>query len=297
MLGAIESLLSAVVADRMSGGAKHNPNTELFAQGVANIASPLFGGLPATGAIARTATSIRSGARTPVAGMIHSLVLLLVLLFAAPLAKHIPLAALAAILFVVAYNMGEWREIPELLRLNRADIAVWALTFLLTVFADLTVAVQFGMILAALMFIRRVATTTSVSRVTSDYLEHGWRHILQDKRIPEYATIFRIHGPFLFGSTDKLQEVVDQIDTLPPVVLLRLRNMTAIDATGLHAIEDLAVKLRKSGRHLILCGAPPQPARLMHRARFERHVGAENICPDVETALERAAVLYHAASA
>ncbi|MBI4890823.1 MAG: sodium-independent anion transporter, partial [Acidobacteria bacterium] len=169
MLGAIESLLSAVVADRMSKD-KHNPNTELFAQGVANLVSPLFGGLPATGAIARTATNIRSGGKTPMAGIIHALTLLIILVAAAPLAKNVPLAALAAILFVVAYNMGEWFEIPEILKLGRRDVSVWAVTFFLTVFADLTVAVEFGMVMAALVFISRVALTTTVSQVTNDYL-------------------------------------------------------------------------------------------------------------------------------
>jgi SulP family sulfate permease len=296
MLGAIESLLSAVVADSMCAAKgirdKHNPNTELFAQGVANIVSPLFGGLPATGAIARTATNIRSGARTPLAGIIHAITLLIVLLAAAPLAKNIPMATLAAILFVVAWNMGEWREIPDIFKQSLTDIAVWAITFLLTVFADLSVAVMAGMILAALLFIRRVAATTTVSRVTDDYLAQGWAHILQDKRIPDYATIFRIHGPFLFGSTDKLEEVEQQIPDLPPVVILRLRNMTAIDMTGLHALESLADKIHASGRGLILCGAPPQPAELMKRAEFERHVGHDNICSNVEEAIERAATVY-----
>lgn len=288
MLGAIESLLSAVVADRMSKD-KHNPNTELFAQGVANILSPLFGGLPATGAIARTATNIRSGARTPVAGVTHALTLLVVLLVAAPLAKSVPMSALAAILFVVAWNMGEWHEIPQILKLGKRDVSVWAATFLLTVFVDLTVAVEFGMILAALVFISRVALTTTVSEVTPDYLEKGWQHILQDKKIPPYATIFRIHGPFLFGSTDKLEEISERLDQLPPVVILRLRNMTAIDATGLHAILELAGRLKASGRALILCGAPWQPQKMMRRAEFERLIGAANICENVEDALERAA--------
>ncbi len=205
MLGAIESLMSAVVSDRMSGD-KHNPNVELVAQGVANIFSPLFGGLPATGAIARTATNIRSGARTPVAGMIHALTLLAILLFAAPLARFIPLSVLAAILFVVAYNMGEWREIPELLKLTPLEIGTWLITFALTVFADLTVAVEAGMILAALVFIRKVTATTKVSRVTPEYIEHGRAHSLQDKVIPPYVTVFRIHGPFLFGAADKLDQ-------------------------------------------------------------------------------------------
>src|SRR6267378_3220574 len=180
MLGAIESLFSAVVSDRMSGD-KHNPNVELIAQGVANIFSPLFGGLPATGAIARTATNVRAGARTPVAGIVHALTLLAILLFAAPLAKFIPLAVLAAILMVVSYNMGEWREIPQMLKLSKADISVWLATFALTVFADLTVAVEAGMILAALVFIRKVTITTTVSQVTDEYLREGHLHILQHK--------------------------------------------------------------------------------------------------------------------
>jgi SulP family sulfate permease len=191
MLGAIESLLSAVVADRMSGD-RHNPNVELFAQGVANVLSPLFGGLPATGAIARTATNIRSGARTPVAGIVHALTLLVVLLVAAPLAGHIPLCVLAGILMVVAWNMGEWREIPEILKLGKSDIAVWGITFALTVLADLTVAVEAGMILAALIYIRSVTTTTTVARVTPEYVQAGFAHSLQVNPLPEGVVIFRI---------------------------------------------------------------------------------------------------------
>jgi len=291
MLGAIESLMSAVVSDRMSGG-KHNPNVELVAQGVANVFSPLFGGLPATGAIARTATNIRSGAKTPVAGMVHALTLLAIVLFAAPLARFIPLAVLAAILFVVSYNMGEWREIPELLKLSHLEIGTWAVTFLLTVFADLTVAVEVGMILAALVFIRKVTSTTTVAQVTEEYVREGYAHILQHKEIPAYVTIFRIHGPFLFGATDKIEEIFAQIEELPPIVILRLRNMTAIDATGLQALEKLADVVHSSGRGLILCGAREQPARLMKQAEFEQHVGSENICRSVEKALERAKQLH-----
>src|SRR5271169_3204208 len=291
MLGAIESLMSAVVSDRMSG-TKHNPNVELVAQGVANICSPLFGGLPATGAIARTATNIRSGAKTPVAGMIHALTLLAIILFASPLARFIPLAVLAAILLVVSYNMGEWREIPELLKLTPLEIGVWLITFSLTVFADLTVAVEAGMILAALVYIRKVTNTTTVAQVTDEYLREGQVHILQHKEIPPYVTIFRIHGPFLFGATDKIDEVIERIPELPPIVVLRLRNMTAIDATGLQALENLADAVHGSGRGLILCGAREQPARLMHQAEFEEHVGVGNISPSISVALERAKVLY-----
>jgi SulP family sulfate permease len=293
MLGAIESLMSAVVADRLfGGGEKHKPNVELIAQGVANFVSPLMGGLPATGAIARTATNIRSGARSPIAGMVHALTLLAILMFAAPLAKFIPLAVLAAILLVVSYNMGEWSEIPELLKLSRLEVACWSATFVLTVFADLTVAVEAGMILAALVFIRKVTATTTISRVTPEYLHESRLHVLQDKEIPPYTTVFRIHGPFLFGAADKIDELVQQINELPPIVVLRLRNMTAIDATGLHAFERLADRIHSSGRGLILCGAREQPARLMHQAEFEQHVGAENICANITEALARARTLY-----
>ena len=296
MLGAIESLMSAVVADQMSGD-RHNPNVELVAQGIANIASPVFGGLPATGAIARTATNIRSGARTPVAGMVHAVTLLIVLLVAAPLASYIPMAVLGAILLVVSYNMGEWHDIPKLLRLTKTDISVWLVTFSLTVFADLTVAVEVGMILAALLFIRRVAATTTVSEVTPDYVESGRVHILQDKIIPSYVSVFRIHGPLLFGVTDKVSRIVDRIPSLPPVVVVRLRNMTAIDATGLQALEKLGEALHASGRTLVLCGAREQPAMLMQQAAFHQHVGERNICPNIEAALQRAAEIHRASAA
>ncbi|HZU43131.1 MAG TPA: SulP family inorganic anion transporter [Terriglobales bacterium] len=291
MLGALESLMSAVVSDRMSND-RHNPNVELIGQGVANIMSPMFGGLPATGAIARTATSIRSGAQSPMAGVIHSLTLLCVLLFAAPLVSYVPMAALAGILLVVAYNMGEWREIPQLLKLTKTDITIWLVTFALTVFADLTVAVEAGMIIAALLFISRVASTTTVSQVTDDYIEDGRVHILQDKDIPYYVTIFRIHGPFLFGATDKIQAVTENIHKLPPVVILRLRNMTALDATGVFALEEVAKQLHASKRTLIVCGARQQPATLIHDAEFEDVVGPENICDNVQEALRRAEEVY-----
>jgi SulP family sulfate permease len=291
MLGAIESLMSAVVSDRMSND-KHNPNVELIGQGVANIISPMFGGLPATGAIARTATNVRSGAKTPVAGMIHALTLLVIILFAAPLVKSVPLAALASILMIVAYNMGDWEEIPEILKLSVADITVWLLTMTLTVVADLTFAVEVGMVLAAFMFIRKVSRTTTVSPVTKDYVEDSRMHVLQGKDIPDYAIVYRIHGPFLFGATDKFADILHSLDKLPPIIILRLRNMTAIDATGLGAIRDLADAVHESGRSLLLCGAREQPSQLMRQAEFERHVGAENICGSISEAIERAAEVY-----
>jgi SulP family sulfate permease len=291
MLGAIESLMSAVVSDRMTND-RHNPNVELVAQGVANVFSPMFGGLPATGAIARTATNIRAGAQSPVAGIIHALTLLCILLFAAPLVSYVPMAALAGILMMVAYNMGEWLEIPQLLKLTKTDISIWLVTFALTVFADLTVAVEAGMILAALLFISRVASTTTVSQVTDDYVEDGRVHILQDKDIPYYATIFRIHGPFLFGATDKISVVTENLHELPPVVILRLRNMTALDATGLFALEEAAKALHAGKRTLILCGAREQPSQLIHQAEFAEVIGEENICDNVQEALRRAEEVY-----
>ncbi len=291
LLAAVESLLSAVVSDSMSGD-RHNSNVELVAQGIANMASPLFGGIPATGAIARTATNIRSGARTPVSGIIHALTLLMILLVAAPLARFIPLAALAAILFVVAYNMGEWREIGTIVRLSKQDITVWAATFALTVLADLTVAVEVGMILAALLYIYRISQTTTVMPVTDDYIEEGRPHILQDKQVPPYVTILRIHGPFLFGTTEKLDDAAADLSKFGQVVVVRLRNMTALDATGLHALEKLAERLRKSGRTLLLCGARDQPLAMLTSGDFLDHVGRENLLPHVESALERAKEIY-----
>jgi len=291
MLAALESMLSAVVADSMTGD-RHNSNVELFAQGVANIVSPVFGGIPATGAIARTATNIRSGARSPVAGMIHALTLLAILLVAAPLAAYIPLTTLAAVLFVVAYRMGEWHEIGGILHMDFAAIAVWLVTFALTVFADLTVAVGVGLGLAALLYIYRIAETTTVSTVTDDYIRDGLPHVLQGRILPPYVTLLRIHGPFLFGTTERLVEATANLDAFAPVVILRLRNMTAIDDTGIHAIETFARRLRQSGRTLLLCGAMQQPSRLLQSPRFLDHVGRENIMPNIQAALDRASELH-----
>jgi SulP family sulfate permease len=291
ILAAVESLLSAVVGDNLSGD-RHNSNAELVAQGLANAAVPLVGGIPVTGAIARTATNFKAGARSPVAGIVHALTLLAVLLVAAPLASYVPMATLAAVLFVVAYNMGEWREIPDILRLDYTEILVWLITFTLTVVADLTVAVEVGMALAALLYIYRVSQTTTVSTVTGDYIERGRAHILQDKPVPDYVSIIRIQGPFLFGTTENLVEETQDLSKFAPVVVLRLRNMTAIDATGLHAFEQLAERLQKSGRALLLCGALPQPSKMLHRAEFVEHVGEDNILPDINAALERAAVVF-----
>lgn len=291
LLAAVESLLSAVVADGMTGD-RHNSNAELLAQGVANLASPLVGGIPVTGAIARTATNFRSGARTPVSGLVHALTLLAILLLLAPLASHVPLATLAAVLFVVAYNMGEWREIGDIWRLDWTDKSVWLIAFALTVMADLTVAVEVGVALAALLYIYRVSDTTVVSRLTPDDIEEGRVHALQDKMVPAYVSLLRIHGPFLFGTTEKLADVTADLTSLAPVVILRLRHMSAIDATGLHALESLRERLHRTGRALILCGARQQPAALLRRAEFVEHVGGDNVVPHFEAALARAEAIH-----
>jgi SulP family sulfate permease len=252
----------------------------------------MFGGIPATGAIARTATNIRSGGRTPVAGMIHALTLLAILLVAAPLASYVPLATLAAILFVVAYNMGEWQEIGAIFQMDFAAISVWLATFALTVFADLTVAVGVGLALAALLYIYRIAETTTVSPVTDDYIRDGLPHVLQGRIVPPYVTLLRIHGPFLFGTTEKLVEATVNIEAFSPVVIVRLRNMTAIDATGIHAIEAFARRLQDSGRTMLLCGAMQQPSRLLQGQRFLDRVGRENIMPNIQAALDRAKAIH-----
>jgi SulP family sulfate permease len=291
ILAAVESLLSAVVADNMSGD-RHNSSAELIAQGVANMVSPLVGGIPVTGAIARTATNIRSGARSPISGIIHALTLLVIVVALAPLAKFIPMATLAAVLFVVAYNMGEWREIGPILRLSNADRSVWFITFLLTVVADLTVAVEVGMALASLLYIYRIAQTTMVGVLTSADIESGREHMLQDKDVPDYVTIVRVHGPFLFGVTERLLEETADLTKFEPIVILRLRHTTAIDATGLHALEQLSDRCKKSERTLLLCGARGQPAMMLKRADIVEHIGPENILPSAEAAFDRAREIY-----
>ena len=222
--------------------------------------------------------------------MIHSVTLLIILLVAAPLARYVPLAALSAVLFVVAYNMGEWKEIGDtILRLAKADIAVWAATFALTVLADLTVAVEVGIVLAALLYIYRVSQTTTVEPVTEEYIRDGRPHILQGQAAsPERGDSAHSWAIFCSGTTDKLTEATADLTAFPPVVVLRLRNTTALDATGLHALELFAKRLRQSGRTLLLCGARDQPAQLIHKADFIEHIGRGNVLPHVEAALQRA---------
>jgi SulP family sulfate permease len=269
-------------------GDRHNSNVELVAQGIANLTVPLFGGIPVTGAIARTATNIRSGARSPFSGMIHALTLLCILLFAAPLAKYIPLGTLAAVLFVVAYNMGEWKEIPIILRLDRKDIAVWLITFVLTVVADLTIAVEVGMMLAALLYIYQVSRTTVVAPLTAETIGQAKNHFVQDQTIPAYISIFHIQGPLLFGAAEKLKQLAYSVDGLQPIVILRMRYMTAIDATGLYAIEQFYEQLHAAGRTLIICGLRGQPKRLIYTSKLLRMIGARNVMPNIRSALSRA---------
>jgi SulP family sulfate permease len=215
-------------------------------------------------------------------------------LVAAPLASYIPLATLAAVLFVVAYNMGEWHEIGGIFQMDFTAISVWLVTFALTVFADLTVAVGVGLALAALLYIYRIADTTTVAPVTDEYIRDGLPHVLQGRIIPPYVTVLRIHGPFLFGTTEKLVEETVNLDVFAPVVILRLRNMTAIDATGIHAIETFAKRLHESGRTMLLCGAMQQPSKILQGERFMDRVGRENMLPNIQAALDRAKEVHDA---
>ncbi len=287
LLAAIESLLSAVVADGMIDD-RHNSNQELIAQGIANIFSPLFGGIPATGAIARTATNIKSGGRTPIAGMTHAITLLVILLAAARLAQFIPLATLSAVLVVVAFNMGEWHHFSRLGRWPRSDAAVFLATFGLTVLVDLTVAVEVGMVLAAILFIKQMSETTQIMAVDESNETEGSHHSLVGKEVPAGVLIFRVFGAFFFGAADKLETALKRAQQEPKILILRMRKVLAMDATGLNALEDLYEKMHKRGQHLILSGPHTQPYATMVRAGFIDQIGPENVCPHLEASLARA---------
>jgi SulP family sulfate permease len=287
LLAAIESLLSAVVADGMIDD-RHDSNQELMAQGIANIVCPLFGGIATTGAIARTATNVKNGGRTPVAGMIHAITLLLILLVAAPLAKFVPLATLSAVLVIVAYNMGEWRHFARLVKWPKSDAAIFLTVFGLTVLSDLTVAVEVGMVLAAVLFIKRISETTQIMAVDERTDTEGAHHSLVGKDVPEDVLIFRIFGAFFFGVADKLETALKSARQEPKVLILRMRKVLAMDATGLNALEDLCEKLHRGNRHLILSGPHAQPYLMMDRAGFLDQIGRENVCSDIDAALDRA---------
>jgi len=287
MMGSIESLLSAVVADGLIDD-RHDSNQELMAQGVANFVVPFFGGIPVTGVIARTAMNIRSGAASPVAGMIHAIFLLIVLLVAAPLAADIPLVSLAAVLLIVALRMGEWDEFRLMSRRPQGDVLVFLTTFALTVCFDLTKAVGIGMILAAGLFVKRVAETTQVQAMTGDQGEPGQEKI---KDLPGDVVIYRVFGALLFGAADKLDTVLRRAGGGVNVIILHLASVTSMDTTALDRLEDLQAKLRRHGRHLILCGPHTQPYFMMEKAGFLDAVGADNVVGDLDAAVARAKVL------
>jgi sulfate permease, SulP family len=290
MLGAIESLLSAIVADGMIES-RHDSNQELIGQGIANIVCPFFGGISATGAIARTATNIRSGARTPVAGIIHAVTLLVIMLVAAPLAKFIPLTALSAVLIVVAYRMGEWENFPELLRSTKSDFSVMVLTFALTVVFDLTIAVGVGLSMAAVLFVRRMEEISHIRLVTPETEMDTGGGSIRGKEVPEGVLVYRIEGPFFFGAAEKLEAALERYADVPRIVIFRMRNVPAVDATGLHALEVMLDKFHRKHTQLILSGVQPQPMKVLYNAGFVDKIGLDNICANIDVALSRARAL------
>ena len=286
VLGAIESLLCAVVADGMIDD-RHDSNQELMAQGIANMISPLFGGIAATGAIARTATNVKCGGRSPISGMIHAVTLLLIILVAAPLARFIPLAVLSAVLVNVALNMGEWHNFARLPKWPRSDAAVFLTAFSLTVVVDLTVAVEIGMVLAAILFIKRVSETTQITAVDQSSETEGPQHSLIGKVVPKGVMIYRIFGSFFFGAADKLETALKRSGQEPEVLILGMRKVLAMDATGLNALEDLYERLARRKKHVILSGPHTQPLFMMDKAGFLDRLGRENICANLEDSLAR----------
>ena len=297
VLGAIESLLSATVADGVIGD-HHNSNTELIAQGIANIASPLFGGIPATGAIARTMTNINNGGRTPIAGIVHAVVLLLIFLFLMPLAQYIPMACLAGVLVVVSYGMSGWRSFMAMLRNPKSDITVLLLTFFLTIIFDLTVAIEFGLICACLLFMRRMAETTDVHAVLDEIdlnedadMERG---NLEHLTIPEGVEVYEINGPYFFGAGNRFEDIMARYGRRPKVRIIRMRKVPFIDSTGLHNLENMCLMSQKEGITVVLSGVNPKVEGVLKRNHFERIVGEQNICNHIDLALARANELVEA---
>ncbi|MBS1902679.1 MAG: STAS domain-containing protein [Bacteroidetes bacterium] len=287
ILIAIESLLSAVVADGMLG-TKHRSNMELVAQGIANIASPLFGGIPATGAIARTATNIKSGGRTPVAGIVHALFLLLVLLAIGKYASMIPMPVLAAILVIVSYNMSEWRTFKSMLKAPKSDVMILVTTFVLTVVIDLTVAIEVGMIMAAFLFMRRMALVTNVSVITNEFKDEADPEISQtllNTAIPSGVQIFEINGPFFFGAAEKFSETIRDLGTPPKVMILRMRNVPALDATGMKAIEDIWKKSAQRGSLFLIAEIHSQPFIALEQSGLLAKFGEDKVLGNLELAL------------
>lgn len=287
VLGAIESLLCAVVSDGMIDD-RHDSNQELVGQGMANIACAFFGGMPATGVIARTATNVRSGARTPVAGIIHAITLLLVLVLAAPLATHIPLPALSAVLVVVALRMGEWHQFARLRRWPKSDVAIFLTAFVLTVVTDLPVAVGASLVLASALLVKRLSETTSVSADEEVTQANAPGQTITGRVLPPGVMAFRVFGAFFFGAADKLESSLRRAGQLPEVLILRMRDVLAMDATGLDALEDLYEKLHRHGKTLILCGPHSQPMIALTRSGIIDRIGLENICGDMDESVARA---------
>jgi len=287
LLGAIESLLSAVVSDGMIGG-QHRSNMELVAQGVANIASPMFGGIPATGAIARTATNVKNGGRTPVAGMMHAVTVLLVTLFFGRWVGLIPMSALAGILLVVAYQMSEWRVFRAELTSPRSDVIVLLATFGLTVFVDLTVAIEVGMVLAAFLFMRRMASLAEVSQVSPEALAEEAGDELRTQPVPRGVDVYEINGPFFFGAAETFKDTLARVAGKPKVLILRMRHVPAIDATGLHALKDVVHRSRRDGTTVLLCEVQPQPLQALQRSVLIEEIGEARILPTLEDAIARA---------
>lgn len=290
LLGAVESLLSASVADGMIED-RHDPNQELMAQGMANLVVPFFGGIPATGAIARTATNAKNGGRTPVAGIVHALTLLGIVLIAAPLVQFIPLATLSAVLIVVALNMGEWHHFRRLAHWPRGDASVFLTVFGLTILIDITVAVEIGLLLAVVLFIKRVTETMEVTVVDHATETEGAHHSLIGKDVPQGVAVFRVFGPVFFGAVDKLETGLNRAGRKPEVLILRLRKVPALDASGITALENIHAKLRARQKHLILSGLNPKASETLRAAGFLERLGAENNCPDIDSALARARAL------
>lgn len=290
VLGAIESLLSATVADGMIND-KHDSNTELIAQGVANIITPFFGGIPATGAIARTMTNINNGGRTPIAGMIHAVVLLLILLFMMPLAQYIPMGCLAGVLVIVSYNMSEWRTFKALMRNPKSDIAVLLITFFLTVIFDLTIAIEVGLVIAFLLFMRRVAETTEIS-VIKDEINPGAESDMATNDealiIPEGVEVYEINGPYFFGIANKFEEQMIMFRDPPKVRIIRMRKVPFIDSTGIHNLTNLCKTSKKEKVTIVLSGVNPNVHTVLRKAGFYDLLGEENICPNINAALEKA---------
>jgi SulP family sulfate permease len=291
ILAAVESLLSAVVADGMIGG-KHRSNMELVAQGMANMVSPLFGGIPATGAIARTATNVKNGGRTPVAGIVHALTLLIITVAAGRWAAYIPMSALAAILVVVAYHMSEWRSFVAELRSPKSDVAVLLTTFLLTILVDLTVAIEVGMVLAAFLFIRRMASVTNVSVITREIqqglAEGGPEELMDRKTVPNGVEVYEINGPFFFGAAQSFRDALSQVAGNPKVLILRMRNVPAMDSSGVHAMVNVIQRARKEGTSVVLSGVHQQPLEALTDSEAIAEIGGENVVASIDLALARA---------